>query len=82
VLSRRERERKAHALRFFATQQRTVDLFSVAEERFRIAPHYDFLEAPHPGTLLYERLGLGMSWPQFRFRIEDARARLPAERTP
>jgi N-acetylglucosamine malate deacetylase 2 len=82
VLSRRERERKACALRFFATQRRIVELFSVAEERFRIAPPYDFLEAPHPGTLLYERLGLGMSWPQFRARIEDAQACLPAERVP
>ena len=38
----------------FQTQQHVLKEFHVGEERFRVAPRYDFSLPPHPGKLYYE----------------------------
>ena len=70
VLTAGERSRKRVALRRFASQGSMVGLFPLEVERFRRAPAYDFRRAPHPGTLLYERLALGPGADRFRREVE------------
>lgn len=38
----------------FVTQQGVLRQFAVENERFRLAPEYDFTQLPHPGQLNYE----------------------------
>lgn len=60
-----ERTRKQRMIDCFATQQQVLQQFEIATERFRIAPVYDFSEAPHPGPLNYECWGMpltGAAW--------------------
>ena len=61
VFSESERELKSRMLKCFATQTQMLSQFPVAGERFRRAPAYNFAEAPHPGLLLYESWGWGIS---------------------
>jgi N-acetylglucosamine malate deacetylase 2 len=59
-------DRKRRLLAHFVTQRRTLAAFISTVERFRIAPHYDFLAAANGGRLLYEQLRLGLTgaeWP-------------------
>lgn len=51
VLDTHERERKARALACFESQREMLRNFPVDVERFRRAPHYDFMRpAPPPGA--------------------------------
>jgi len=43
----------------YASQRRVLDGFVINQERFRIAPEYDFSCPPHKGKLWYEC----MAWP-------------------
>lgn len=70
-----ERERKQRQLAEFASQRKVLAAFGVETERFRVAPRYDFLEAPHPGKLYYETQSWGSLGTEWRAR---AKAALPA----
>jgi LmbE family N-acetylglucosaminyl deacetylase len=68
-----EQEFKRRLFECFQSQQRVLCWFPVRIEKFRFAPRYDFLNAPHPGQLYYEKFPWGMDGAQWR---ELARAAL------
>lgn len=72
ALSAEERLLKHEMLACFETQKEILGRFGVDCERFRRAPVYDFTEAPHPGLLLYERWGWGISGEAWRQRAREA----------
>ncbi len=53
-LSGQERQQKQALLDCFATQRETLSYFPVAEERFRIAPEYEFRLPPNSGNVFYD----------------------------
>ena len=55
------RARKAAMFAAFASQRGVLAAFGIGRERFRVAPSYDFREAPHAGRLFYENFPWGMS---------------------
>lgn len=61
-----EQERKRRRLACFVSQASTLAQFRVKEERFRLAPAYDFTRPPHEGRLLYETFPWGMDGARFR----------------
>jgi LmbE family N-acetylglucosaminyl deacetylase len=61
ALSPEQQDLKSRMLACFETQAEILREFRVAEERFRVAPRYDFTKPPHPGPLHYESLGWPMS---------------------
>jgi len=60
-LSPREQARKRALLNAFATQHETLRCFPVDEERYRIAPAYEFRRPPHPGGVFYDHHRWGIS---------------------
>lgn len=64
-LSPEERMRKRALLACFTTQQETLSCFKVEEERFRIAPEYNFRRPPHDGQVFYDRFPWGMTAQRF-----------------
>jgi len=76
ALSAEEREMKRAMLASFPSQQDFLSHFPIANERFRPAPAYDFTEPPHPGALLYERWGWGISGENWRKAAKEATRRL------
>ena len=48
----------------YRTQQQVLAMFRIGEERFRVAPEYDFSAPPHDGRLNYENWNLmeGRRW--------------------
>ncbi len=66
ALTAAERATKRAMLDAFATQRATLTPFGVDEERFRVAPRYDFAQPPHLGTLHYERHQWGMTGRRWR----------------
>jgi len=46
----------------FPSQAHVFDRFPLDHECWRLAPVYDFLKPPHPGTLYYETRDLGFTW--------------------
>ncbi len=57
---------KRRMLGCFTSQQATLVAFLTQEERFRLAPRYDFAVPPHAGELHYERHPWGMTGAHFR----------------
>lgn len=57
ALTPEERERKARMFAAYASQAQVLSRFTVGDERFRLAPAYDFTRRPHPGSTWYECLG-------------------------
>jgi LmbE family N-acetylglucosaminyl deacetylase len=57
---------KRQLLACFVTQRRTLSLFPVEIEQYRLAPRYDFTEAPHAGPLYYEHFDWGMQGQRWR----------------
>lgn len=55
------RRRKAGMVACFGTQREVLQGFPLDAERFRRAPAYDFRVPPHPGPLVYESWGWGIS---------------------
>jgi LmbE family N-acetylglucosaminyl deacetylase len=78
-LSAHEREQKRRMLDCFVSQAKTLSQFGVEAERFRRCGDYDFTKAPHPGTLLYERWGWGISGTDWRKRASALLATLDNE---
>jgi LmbE family N-acetylglucosaminyl deacetylase len=64
--------RKRRTIDCFRTQRETLRCFELGPERFRPAPDYDFRAPPHPGALLYETYGWGISGDDWRRRAADA----------
>jgi LmbE family N-acetylglucosaminyl deacetylase len=56
-----DRSRKRQMIDCFTSQRDLLAGFGTERELFREAPDYDFLQAPHPGELYYERLGWGIT---------------------
>ncbi|HEU4549686.1 MAG TPA: PIG-L family deacetylase [Rhizomicrobium sp.] len=54
LLDPREQALKRRMLACHQSQNKILENFPVDAERFRAAPPYDFLDAPHPGRLAYE----------------------------
>lgn len=71
-LTAAECELKRAMLACFASQQHMLRLFPVNQEKFRIAPRYDFTQAPHEGALQYEKFGWGITSEQWRQRAAAA----------
>jgi N-acetylglucosamine malate deacetylase 2 len=65
TLSTEEQQRKQALLDCFTTQQRTLGPFRGDEERFRIAPVYDFTRPPHPAPVFYDHFPWGMTSARF-----------------
>ena len=65
-LSATEQAKKRERLACFATQAETLSQFGTTQERFRVAPHYDFGAPPHPGQLFYEYFPWGMTGERFQ----------------
>jgi N-acetylglucosamine malate deacetylase 2 len=72
VLSPEERVFKRRLLDCFPTQQDTLRLFRTDVERFRLAPCYDFTEAPHEGQLFYEGFDWGVTGTRWRTLAREA----------
>ncbi len=60
VATAEERAVKTRALGCFRSQAATLQAFGVGEERFRVAPAYDFGALPPGRGLLYERFDWGL----------------------
>ncbi|MET0391158.1 MAG: PIG-L family deacetylase [Polyangiales bacterium] len=75
TLDDEQRARKRKMLACYESQHAALTLFDSEQEHFRLAPHYDFNVAPHPGTLHYEQRGWlhGSEW---RKRAREAGERL------
>ncbi len=71
-LAERELQRKQQMVDCFATQREMLRQFPLTPERFRLAPRYNFREPPHPGPLLYEMFGWGISGTEWRRRASEA----------
>lgn len=71
-LAERDLRRKQRMVDCFATQREMLRQFPLTPERFRLAPSYDFREPPHPGLLLYEMFGWGVSGTEWRRRASHA----------
>ncbi len=76
ALGARDRALKAAMLDCFASQSATLQGSHVDEERFRIAPPYEFTARPHGGLLWYERVPWGVPWATWARAVEEADAQL------
>ncbi|MGI4975964.1 MAG: PIG-L deacetylase family protein [Janthinobacterium lividum] len=68
-LGAEERALRRAMLGAFVTQGATLTGFEDAGEVFRAAPAYDFAQAPHEGTLHYERYDWGMDGARWRAMV-------------
>lgn len=66
VLTPAERALKARLLSCYRSQRDVLRRVPLQLERFRPAPSYDFAAPPHPGTLLYETFGWGITGEEWR----------------
>jgi LmbE family N-acetylglucosaminyl deacetylase len=71
-LSESERNFKRRLFECFKTQQRVLCWFPIRFEKFRFAPRYNFLRAPHDGVLYYEKFPWGMEGAKWRQLARDA----------
>ena len=77
-LTKAEQVTKRARLACFASQQQTLAQFSLNAEQFRPAPTYDFTQPPHPGPVLYESFGWGLTGADFTHHATAALAELSA----
>jgi len=66
TLSDAERRLKARLFDAYRTQRAVLKSFPLDVERFRLAPKYDFKQAPHPGRLFYENFKWGIDGSRWR----------------
>lgn len=76
ILTEEERRLKREMLDRFVTQSGVLRFFTVEEERFRVAPKYDFTLPPHEGKLYYESFDWGQDGPGWREEARGALVRL------
>jgi len=67
-----ERDLKGRMIAAHASQAETLAGFGVADERYRLAPAYDFGRLPNGGALLYERYGWGLTGQRWLDLVADA----------
>lgn len=60
-----EQAKRQRLLRCFTTQQETLKYFSTEQERFRIAPHYNFRKPAHHLPVFYDQYPWGMTSDRF-----------------
>ena len=60
-LSQAEQDHKKSLLDCFASQRETLAYFSTTEERYRVAPTYNFRRPAHPGSVFYDSHSWGMT---------------------
>jgi N-acetylglucosamine malate deacetylase 2 len=80
-LSVEQRGLKKRMFDSFRTQQHVLRCFGLEEERFRVAPEYDFSKAPHEGRLYYENFEWGVNGARFRELVSICHSRLLASPT-
>jgi len=68
ILNLEECSRKRILFAIYVSQQEVLRNFPVGEERFRVAPDYDFLQPPHAGTLYYDLFPWGITASRWRER--------------
>jgi LmbE family N-acetylglucosaminyl deacetylase len=73
-LDAEERAVKQRMFDCFFTQKSVLQWFSIALEKFRLAPAYDFLAPPHAGQLYYEIFPWGMNGAAWRELAREALA--------
>ena len=78
-LSPEERQRKQALVECFSTQKEVLSCFKVEEERFRIAPEYNFRKPPHTGQVSYDQFPWGMTSQRFCELTIEAENALQAE---
>ena len=66
MMSKSQKHLKQQMFACFASQKQVLEMFSPYVERFRLAPSYDFTQAPHAGRLYYEYFDWGMNGARFR----------------
>jgi LmbE family N-acetylglucosaminyl deacetylase len=71
-LNERQRELKQRMFDCFRTQQHVLKLFPIENEKFRVAPEYDFTRPPHEGRLHYENLNWGIDGARWREHAAQA----------
>jgi LmbE family N-acetylglucosaminyl deacetylase len=59
LLSAAEQQEKMLLRACYGSQRARLEAFSLARERFRLAPDYDFAQPPHAGVLHYEQESSG-----------------------
>jgi LmbE family N-acetylglucosaminyl deacetylase len=80
TLTAEEKDMKRRMYDCFYTQYGVLRDMPVRVERFRPAPRYDFLQAPHAGRLRYERYPLGIRGKHWRQLAADAMEHLGLNR--
>lgn len=70
------RLRKLNMMSAYTSQKAVLGAFSADEERYRVAPTYDFSHAPHEGKLWYECMGWRLTGRDWRALVQDAMARI------
>jgi len=75
-LSDKRRALKRRMLDCFVTQTAMLQNFTVEDERFRLAPVYDFTEPPQTGRLHYDGFDWGITSEHFRALAGDANREL------
>ena len=80
ALTAEEKDMKRRMYDCFYTQYGVLRDMPVRVERFRPAPRYDFLQAPHAGRLRYERYPLGIRGKHWRQLAADAMEHLGLNR--
>ncbi|MEO8593892.1 MAG: hypothetical protein ABI759_11270 [Candidatus Solibacter sp.] len=76
ALTPEEQALKRRMLDCFPSQADFLRRFPLHSERFRPMTAHDFTKSPHPGPLLYERWGWGISGESWRQRAGQALALL------
>jgi LmbE family N-acetylglucosaminyl deacetylase len=71
-LTAQEQALKRRMIAAHATQKATLAPFTVAVERFRAAPPYDFTALPNGGRLYYERFPWRMSGARWLMQVRQA----------
>lgn len=61
ALSPQEQEGKRGLVDCYPSRREALSVFRFEEERFRIAPGYEFRRVPHPGPILYDDRSWGVS---------------------
>jgi N-acetylglucosamine malate deacetylase 2 len=78
-LNAEERELKRRLVAHYATQARVLAGFQLNEEKFRVAPNYDFSALPNGGKLFYESYDWGLTGEQWLALARGATADLLPE---
>jgi LmbE family N-acetylglucosaminyl deacetylase len=72
-----DRARKRQMMDAYASQRLVLENFPVDHERLRLAPEYNFKQAPHSGKLWYECMDWPMTGVRWRELATAAMASLP-----